>query len=243
MSYIHDALKKAQKEKDSLYRNYAGVITAAGSEKKRGGPLRISIAGILSIVLALAALSLLGYSFSLKGEKVATAGVEQNTAVSMPAAGEVEKVVPATPEGAEENAAGTAAIDDVVMLYEDGLEWQRAGDLLKAEVTYRKVLEIDPTFSRALNNLGVIAMAGNRNAEALMLFERAREAGKGYVDPAYNMACLYARMGRVGDAMENLKEAVRLDESVLQWAQTDPDLAKLRSTVDYREYFTQNRGG
>ena len=54
MSYINEALKKAQREKDALYLKYTGILSARGKDKKAlsGRLLWVFILCVTGIFLA-----------------------------------------------------------------------------------------------------------------------------------------------------------------------------------------------
>ncbi len=77
-----------------------------------------------------------------------------------------------------------------------------------AEALYQRVLALDPGHVRALNNLGVIWMEQRKREAAIALFSRAIILKKDYVDPYYNLACLYARANEIDESLWYLKVAM-----------------------------------
>ncbi|MCA9727982.1 MAG: DUF1028 domain-containing protein [Candidatus Eisenbacteria bacterium] len=69
--------------------------------------------------------------------------------------------------------------------------------------------------------------------EAIELGKRAAELLPDSGEPLYHLACYYARAGQADDAMHYLEWATRLEPSLAQQAQTDPDLAPLRTRDDW----------
>ena len=49
----------------------------------------------------------------------------------------------------------------------------------------------------------------------------------------YNLACHYALVGEVAEALEKLGESLALNPSLTEWSQEDPDLASIREEPDY----------
>ncbi len=221
MSHIHDALKRAQKEKDSLYKSYGGIISESGLAGKRR---RHRYAIVFSVIfLALAVLGLLGYNIpwimeAKSGREANPAAVVQDTGIR-PAA------------KAEQKLQGRK---DIESLYAEALTVQRDGFLDRAEGLYREILEIDPDYAFAANNLGVIYLTRRETASARESFERAIELKADYVDPYYNLACLYTCGGDRVKGLEYLKEALRLNNDVKNWAKDDRDLEGLRDLTEFR---------
>jgi len=54
----------------------------------------------------------------------------------------------------------------------------------------------------------------------------------------YNLACVYARAGRIQDAIRALAEALRLRPQLTEWSKQDPDLAALRGEPGYQALYT-----
>jgi DinB family protein len=59
--------------------------------------------------------------------------------------------------------------------------------------------------------------------------------GEKRADAAYNLACFYARDGRVDEALPLLREAFRGQPALREWAPKDPDLAGVRDRPEVRE--------
>jgi tetratricopeptide (TPR) repeat protein len=54
----------------------------------------------------------------------------------------------------------------------------------------------------------------------------------------YNLACFYAATGRTEQALDLLREALRLHPDLTDWSQQDPDFASLRDDPRYRALYT-----
>ncbi|HPL63490.1 MAG: tetratricopeptide repeat protein [Syntrophales bacterium] len=213
MSYINDALKKAQEEKDSRYSRYGYIINssvwgAAGSRRN----LRITAVLICTLIILSSAGAYTYYSLQdAGGEKPAgkTAAASTTQAVRPPA--------------------------DLSALYQRALERQRSGDFSGAEHDYRRIMELNPSHSEAFNNLGVILIMQNRNDEAFRVLAEAVRGNPFYADPHYNMACLHARSGRMSESLQCLATAVRLNPDAAKWAKDDRDLEGLRQMPEFKK--------
>jgi tetratricopeptide (TPR) repeat protein len=86
-----------------------------------------------------------------------------------------------------------------------------------------------------LNNLGVIYIQQQNYPKARNILESAIRLKPEYVDPYYNLACLYAFKGQAIKSLENLKMAISLDKSVREWARKDIDLQNLRGMPEFEE--------
>ncbi|MCK9274975.1 MAG: tetratricopeptide repeat protein [Syntrophales bacterium] len=219
MSYIHDALKKAQKEKDSLYGEYSGIISGPGFKKHRYFIRKLSVFSF--ILLSLSALGLLGYHFQWNA-KTERGGQVPAPAISRQTDKAVEKMD-------RENLG-----NEVEILYQNALSSHKKGSLKKAEALYNEILEKDPDHVFAVNNLGVVYLAGEKRELAKALFEKAIGLNPDYADPFYNLACFYAGAGNTGKSLEYLKKAIRLNDDVKNWARNDRDLETFRDSKDFK---------
>ena len=231
MSYINDALKKAQKEKDGLYKYYHTIIWAKGGGREKGKKRR-------TLILCGAAVFVLVIVGVVAYKLIAGPGVKaaSSTAVRREVTG--ERMQAASRESSRD-ARKQMAAEDVPKLYEEALSFQRAKDAAGAERAYRRLLRVEPRHARALNNLGVIYMSRREYGRAAMMFERASMADEKYTDAYYNLACVYSQTKDAGKALENLKKAFALDPAVRTWAERDGDLEPLRSQAGYKEVFSK----
>jgi hypothetical protein len=56
--------------------------------------------------------------------------------------------------------------------------------------------------------------------------------GEKRADASYNLACFFARVGRVDEAVPLLRESFRFRPALVEWARKDPDLAGIRNHPD-----------
>jgi len=211
MSYINEALKKAQKEKDALAARYSSFLEARREKRKssRGRKLWWSSLVVILILLAFGLYSWL----DLKGSDTISAS---------------KKTIP---NGEVKQEAAVNAKD----LYERALRLQKSGRSREARTFYRKALALDPQNADAVNNVGVTFLQERNFTEARKSFEDAVRLRPDYVDPYYNLACLYAIQGDTKRGLEYLRRAVSLDGSAKQWAIADSDLRALRGLPGFEE--------
>lgn len=244
MSYINDALRKVQKEKESRYVDYEQIVSAPG--KKLEQPKRwLSIIGIL-IVFFFAA-GIIALLYWPEDKKVPAAALVWTPVVAKAI------IVPAEPQIVKETIAdkkNKAALKreeaslkikvkpgnaDSKIIYEQALERQREGKLKEAKILYRKVVKIDQHNVQALNNLGVIYMSQKRYKRAIMRFKDAIKIKHDYPDAHYNLACLYAQKNDLSRSLLYLKNAIRYNPEVRNWAKDDSDLQALADLPAYKK--------
>lgn len=233
MSYIHDALRKAQREKDAGYRHYEPALQPAKGHARRVTFGFQRVLYVLFTVLVFAFLSLLGYNFFT--------GTEEKGYFFKEVAVNPESVQPTVPSVVKEKSPEPATpLPALEELYQEAVTLQREGNTIGAERVYKKILARDHSYVFALNNLGVIRLNQGAREKARSFFEQAIRTDGGYVDPLYNMACLHAQSGNTAGALELLQKARRLDEKILKWAERDADLAALCESAEYKKMFYTN---
>jgi len=122
---------------------------------------------------------------------------------------------------------------EVTRLYKKGLEAQVQKKFDRAMSYYKECLDISPHMAPTLNNMGVILFKQKRYFDAEKYFLIAIEESPEYVDPYYNLACLFSQKKDVTQAIEYLKKAVRLSEDARNWAITDKDFEPLYELPEF----------
>ena len=97
-------------------------------------------------------------------------------------------------------------MDPIETAFTTAVEHHQAGELAVAERLYRLILELDPFYPAALNNLGLIAPS----AEAVSLFRRAVAAEPSYVDALVNLSSALLASREQEEATCLLQRAVAL---------------------------------
>ena len=86
--------------------------------------------------------------------------------------------------------------------------------LEEAIVAYNKAITIDPEYSIAYNNLGVIYLDGIGNVkEAARLFEKSIEINPSYTLANFNLARAYQAMDDLTEAAEYYQKALNLNKT------------------------------
>ena len=223
MSYINEALKKAQADRNSLYARYHGIISADFTPGDRGRKrLVLGLTFTMVILVASTAFSLITY---YRGDAPLTA---------IPAAD-----APATHrskvESRQDVTAATPSPSVVAeAFYQAALRHQQANKPVEAEILYKKLLELEPEHYNAMNNLGVIYMSQKMNREAIEVFNHIIALKGDFADPYYNLACLYAQTGNTPRSLWSLKVAVSMNKEFKDWAKEDKDLEKIHHTPEFR---------
>ena len=242
MSYINDALRKAQKEKESRYVAYGNIVSASGGKLNR--PQKwLSIIGISIVFFWAAGIIVLLY-WPEDNEVPAAAPVRTRAVVNVvPTKPQiVKKTIEDQKNKAELNKDTASAeikvkpdIADSKIFYAQALQRQHEGKLEEAKNLYKKVVKIDPQNMQALNNLGVIYMSLKRYKWAIIRFNDALNIKHNYTDAHYNLACLYAQKNDVPQSLFYLKNAIEFNPEVKQWAKNDGDLKALANLPEFKK--------
>ena len=95
-------------------------------------------------------------------------------------------------------------VRDIDIMVREAKKEYSLGNIERAKEILNKVLEIDPSNKKALNNLGVILASEGREDEALRYFLRARTPNS-----LYNAAYIYYKRGELETAERLLKDAIK----------------------------------
>ena len=197
MSYIHEALNKAQKERDARHGEYSGVLTRRGIRKgffPRRPVFWISLVLVL-IFVAFASYSWLNSEVPQPADKPDTSGHKYRMPEDTP-------------------RSKRALAPEAQNYYDRGRIFQKKNRLREAKRLYREALRKDPGHVDALNNLAVIYMHERNFPAAERSLEKAMRLNPKSVDPHYNLACVYAIKGELSKSLAQLRKAVTLDQSV-----------------------------
>ena len=231
MSYINSALRKVQKERDSRYVAYSDFISSrrdghrdesTADRSRRVFIYPAAVAVILGILALVAWFLFPPTNVKVKGSAVVPPprAVADLSRQAMPA--------PAAREG-------SVRLVRAAQVYEEALAAQRGKRWKEAESLYQQALSFDPRHVQALNNLGVLYMTQKRSDEAMELFVKAMAIQDDYVDPYYNLACLYSQLGNVRASLSYLARAAKIDSQVRKWAKQDNDFKKMRSLPEFNK--------
>ena len=237
MSYINEALRKVQKEKESRYVAYENIVSADG--KKLEQPKRwLSLMGISIVFFFAAGIIVLLYWSEDKKMPV----IQRISAPPVVASAVVAEHKPDNNTKVELKPQKTTAqvrikqeTAESKAIFAQALDRQRKGTLEEAKILYRKVVEIDKYNVKAFNNLGVIYMGEKNFKLAIMRFNDALNIKHDYTDAHYNLACLDAQKNDVPQSLFYLKNAIEFNPEVRKWAKNDSDLKALANLPEFKK--------
>ena len=117
------------------------------------------------------------------------------------------------------------------------------GQFEPASVFARRALELSPNSPEAQAIAGLIDLKLRRYDDAAKRLSEATQAKPTLVAARYNLACAYARLGRLTEAYEVLRELLVIQPEYAAFAVRDGELAALRNHPDYAARFGVLVGG
>jgi len=119
---------------------------------------------------------------------------------------------------------------------DEGYRLQSMGDLSGALVSYQKAVQIDPQYTQAVNDLGVVYESLGDFENARIMYEKTVELDPDYL-PAYtNLAFLYEKMGDVKQASYYWrKRYISGEQGDYWWEVSRQHLLKLGSYPQIRQ--------
>jgi tetratricopeptide (TPR) repeat protein len=253
MSYINEALKKAQEEKNSRYGNFDYAVSDSVARRDHTAKMRRVIFVVIFVVSAGAALIAVKFLLPVS----AADGESLFAKIGSVFAGSVERQkLPKAEKPVETGALGAGARQksavtpspitekaladqnkaaEAKRLYEEAAIAGRSGNFSKAKLLYGETLTLAPDNVEAMNNLGVVFLSEKKQDKALSLFRRAIVLKRDYADPYYNMACLYAQKNDISQSLWYLKIAISIDKEVKNWAKRDADMNKVVMSPKFKE--------
>lgn len=291
MSYIHEALIKAQKERNSQYpKDQVQVAQTISLTAKTSWIILTILLMLITIIIAIIVYSWLKSSqneqlgkiikenqtkdFVIHSEQsiIKSDNTKQNKSVVMTEESSQKKFqasiikqpemkqqheIKQQPEIKETDTHITDKIHtelsveekepDVVMqqiigpgqflevsrFYDKGLRYQVQKKYELAITCYKKCLDISPHMAPALNNMGVILLKKKEYQQAQSYFLTAIKESPDYVDPYYNLACLFSQIKSSHQAIAYLKMAVNISDEARNWAITDQDFEPLYELKEF----------
>lgn len=102
-----------------------------------------------------------------------------------------------------------------------------------------RILNRDPYYVEVLMRLGELFADKGWHRRTLQIDQRLAQLRPRDACAIYNLACSYALLHQVEDAMRELRRAVSLGFQDYRQLMIDPDLASLRLTQDFVQFVRQ----
>jgi tetratricopeptide (TPR) repeat protein len=109
--------------------------------------------------------------------------------------------------------AAKRAPTDPELPYLMALAMAELGDQAGTEAKLREAIKLDPRFSRAYYNLGLLLSGQGHDEAAIISLRNASDTGPGDPGPPYALATIYLRLGQTSAAETAAREALRRNPS------------------------------
>jgi tetratricopeptide (TPR) repeat protein len=248
MSYINEALKKAQRDRDGRYERFGDIIASGPVGKEKSVKRRLAVGSAIALIVLISTGLLMAVYFlqqqspAKKGSSPLVILENDETKSTIVPGDKSPAMIPkvATDGAAQEEYAavspgGLPDQREAEVRYMEALTAHRRGDHKRAEELYQQTLMLDPGHVRTLNNLGVLFMDQKKKREAVALFNRAIVLKKDYVDPYYNLACIYARVDEIDESLRYLKIAMAINRDVKNWVEKDADMKSVVTSDAFKK--------
>lgn len=137
--------------------------------------------------------------------------------VQKPAPALPKQEVLAKPKDAEaETGKNRWVASDAMIHFNSGVDFYHQRDYAKAIQAYQKVIEIDPGYAEAYNNLGIIYQEVGDLDRALSSYQKAIEINPKYEKALNNMGVLLYLKGRYEESVQAFQKALTLNANNIE---------------------------
>jgi tetratricopeptide (TPR) repeat protein len=107
-------------------------------------------------------------------------------------------------------------VSEVLNHFNSGVAFYNQKEFPKAIQAYQKVIELDPTYVEAYNNLGIIYQTMGDAKSALGAYQKATEINPKYVKGYNNLGLLFLFEGRYEEAIEAFQKALAINANHIE---------------------------
>ncbi|MFO8089414.1 MAG: tetratricopeptide repeat protein [Desulfatiglandaceae bacterium] len=233
MSSIHEALRRAERDRETRLSVKAGCLVSAGSRRRKSRRFLFTAGGLAAAVCLMFAV----YFFSKSGFSRDSGSEILNPPANVSSSGTGVVSSTVLPHARPELER---AVEDL-KLFRMAQVLQQAGKLEEAGPLYEEICRLNPRFVQAKNNLGVVYLALEDYTAAEKAFLDATAMSPDYPDAYYNLACVYALTRRNEKALAALSRVINLEPKARGWALDDKDLAGLRHIPEFEKVISSSQ--
>ncbi|MDE0556399.1 MAG: tetratricopeptide repeat protein [Candidatus Poribacteria bacterium] len=133
------------------------------------------------------------------------------------------------------SAAGAEPSEVAVAHYNWGMAYAEQGNFAQAITELTLAIRSEPGWVMPFFTLGVIYGNQGELDRAIQAWERATQLDADFAKAHYNLAVAYSHKAEKTLSIAALREAIRVDESALAAAKTEPAFDLIRNTSEYQE--------
>jgi Tfp pilus assembly protein PilF len=116
----------------------------------------------------------------------------------------------------QEGEKDHTSASDVLNHFNSGVAFYKQKEFSKAIQAYQKVIELDPTYVEAYNNLGIIYQATGDAKSALGAYQKATGINPRYEKGHNNLGLLFLLEGRYEEALEVFQKALAINPNHIE---------------------------
>ena len=120
--------------------------------------------------------------------------------------------------------------------YNEGNKFLNKGDWKEAVGNYKMALHHDKTLNEVYINMSSAYLKGQQYEEAKKTLDVLKAQAPENPHLHYNLACYYSLTHQEKSSLEALQQSIRLGYKNRKDAHTDPDLANLRQTPEFKQW-------
>jgi len=148
-------------------------------------------------------------------EKRGGSGVKQ-TPPPLPPVTQKEEALPKPIAVEQEAEKNSTLVSEVLTHFNSGVAFYNQKEFSKAIQAYQKVIELDPTYVEAYNNLGIIYQTTGDAKSALGAYQKATEINPRYEKGYNNLGLLYLLEGRYEEALVVFQKATAINPNHIE---------------------------
>jgi len=116
----------------------------------------------------------------------------------------------------QEDSKALALTSEILTHFNSGVQFYNQGQFSKAIQAYQKVIELDPTYIEAYNNMGIICQEIGDFDRAFEAFQKSIEINPQYEKGYNNLGILLYLKGRNEEALEAFQKAVAINPNNIE---------------------------
>ena len=100
--------------------------------------------------------------------------------------------------------------NSIMLLKILGVTFRDLGRLQESEISFKKLIDLDPSDHNSHNNLGIVLKARGNLSEAIESFKNAIQMNSTYTGAFNNLGCTYQDQGKLYEAIKSFRKAISL---------------------------------
>jgi len=116
----------------------------------------------------------------------------------------------------QEGEKGHTLVSEVLNHFNSGVTFYNQKEFSKAIQAYQKVIELDPTYVEAYNNLGIIYQTLGDAKSAFGAYQKSTEINPRYEKGYNNLGLLFLLEGRYEEALEAFQKALAINSNHIE---------------------------